>query len=185
MSTRDTDVDQPLFERRIPPGDDKERPVCTRCGFVDYSNPKIVVGSVATLGGRFLLCKRAIAPREGFWTLPAGYLENHELPEEGAVREAHEEARAKLKIKDLLAIYSIRHISQIQLMFRAELLDERIEPGPESREVRLFRWHDIPWDELAFPSVRWALRHHRELGDRPVGAPFTNPDGSDGELPGS
>ena len=174
----------PLFERRVPDGDERERDVCGRCGFVAYQNPKMVVGSVVTRGGRLLLCKRAIAPRAGFWTLPAGYLEERELPEEGAVREAWEEARARIRIRDLLAVYAIRHLSQIQLIYRAELLDEAIDAGPESEAVRLFRWHDIPWDDLAFPSVRWALRQHRQLGDGPAGAPFGNPDGSDGELPG-
>ena len=183
-STKVDPNDTPRFERRVPEGDERERDVCARCGFIAYANPKVVVGSVTTLGGRILLCKRAIPPRTGYWTLPAGFLEENELPEEGATREAWEEARARIRIGDLLAIYSIRHISQIQLIYRAELLDEAIAPGPESMEVRLFRWHDIPWDELAFPSVRWALRHHRERANEPPGAPFTNPNGSDGELPG-
>lgn len=178
---RDTEGELPLFERRVPEGDDREREICARCGFIAYRNPKVVVGSVVSHEGRLLLCRRAIAPRAGYWTLPAGFLEEHELPEEGAAREAWEEARAEIRVRDLLAIYAIRHISQIQLIYRAELLDERIEPGPESTEVRLLRWHDVPWDELAFPSVRWALRQHRERGEGLVGAPFGNPEGSDGQ----
>ncbi len=183
MSASDTDVDLPLFDRRVPEGDEREREVCRRCGFVAYQNPKVVVGAVVSLEGRILLCRRAIEPRAGFWTLPAGFLEEQELPEEGAAREAWEEARARIEVRDLLAVYALRHLSQIQLIYRATLRDEAIGAGPESEEVRLFRWHDIPWDELAFPSVRWALRQHREVGDAPMGAPFGNPGGSDGELP--
>src|SRR3990170_2498716 len=110
------------FVREIPDGDDRPRLVCGTCGFIQYDNPMIVVGSVATWEGRILLCRRAIHPRRGFWTLPAGYLELHESAADGAVREAWEEARARLRIDQLLAVYSIPRISQIQLIFRARLL---------------------------------------------------------------
>ncbi len=107
--------------RQIPPGDDKERLVCLDCGFVNYDNPKVVVGAVVTVGDKFLLCKRAIEPRPGFWTIPAGYLEQHEDTLDGALREAREEAGADITIDALLAVYSIRRLSQVQLIYRATL----------------------------------------------------------------
>ncbi len=148
----------PTFRRRVPDGDDLERSVCDRCGFVDYQNPKIVAGSVVTAeDGRILLCRRAIEPGYGLWTLPAGYLELGETPAEGAVREAWEEARARIAISGILAVYTIRHLSQVQIMHRATLVDPIIAAGVESLEVGLFERVDIPRDDLAFPSVHWAL----------------------------
>ena len=134
----------------------------TECGYVLYDNPKIVVGTVARWGERILLVRRSIEPRYGYWTLPAGYLELNESASAGAEREAWEEARARIEIEGLLAVYDIPRISQIQLIYRARLLDEAIAAGPESLEVGLFRWEEIPWDRLAFPSIRWALQHDRE-----------------------
>jgi ADP-ribose pyrophosphatase YjhB (NUDIX family) len=148
--------------RRVPEGDNRERMMCADCGFVLYDNPKIVVGAVARWGERILLCRRSINPRRGFWTLPAGYLELNESTTAGAEREAWEEAQAKIQIEGLLAIYDIPRISQVQLIYRARLLDEAVAAGPESLEVRLFGWDEIPWDDLAFPSVRWALHHEKE-----------------------
>ena len=148
--------------RAVPEGDTHERMVCPDCGFIDYENPKVVVGSVVVTEDRFLLCRRAIEPRLGFWTLPAGYLEAHESTMAGAAREALEEARATIAIEGLLAVYDIPRISQVQIIYRARLADPAFEPGPESLEVRLFAWEEIPWDALAFPSVRWALDHFRE-----------------------
>lgn len=165
----------PNFVRKIPPDDNMERDVCTACGFIDYQNPKIVAGSVVALGDKILLCKRAIEPRRGFWTLPAGYLELNETAEAGAMREAREEACAEIEIDRLLAVYSIPRISQIQLMFRAHLKRADIEAGPESEAVGLFDWADIPWPELAFPSVNWALRHYHATKDSADFAPFSNP----------
>jgi ADP-ribose pyrophosphatase YjhB (NUDIX family) len=159
------------FERRTPEQDDRQRLVCQHCGFVNYENPKIVVGAVASWEDKILLCKRAINPRDGYWTLPAGYLEQHESPEDGALREAWEEARAKLEIDQLLATYAITRISQVQLIYRARLLTPEVSAGPESRAVGLFEWKDIPWDELAFPSVLWALHHYRETLGQPNFAP--------------
>lgn len=150
------------FTRAVPEGDDHERLVCGECGFILYDNPKIVVGSVARWGDRVLLCRRAINPRKGFWTLPAGYLELNESTHAGAAREAWEEARARIAIESLLAIYDITRLSQVQLIFRARLVDDNIAAGPESLEVGLFAWDDIPWDDIAFPSVHWALRHEQE-----------------------
>src|ERR1700730_12814055 len=148
--------------RGIPEGDNRERMICADCGYILYDNPKIVVGSVARWDERILLVRRSINPRYGYWTLPAGYLELNEAASAGAEREAWEEARARIEIEGLLAIYDIPRISQVQLIYRARLLDEAVAPGPESLEVRLFEWTAIPWTELAFPSVRWALHHEKE-----------------------
>src|SRR5881398_2474204 len=148
--------------RGVPEGDNRERMICAECGFVLYDNPKIVVGSVARWGERVLLCRRAINPRRGFWTLPAGYLELNESTTAGAEREAWEEAQARIQIEGLLAIYDIPRISKVKLINRAGWLDEGGGAGQESDEVRLFCWNQIPWDDLVFPSVRWALHHEKE-----------------------
>jgi ADP-ribose pyrophosphatase YjhB (NUDIX family) len=148
--------------RGIPEGDNRERMICADCGYVLYDNPKIVVGSVARWGDKILLVRRSIEPRYGFWTLPAGFLELNESASGGAEREAWEEAQARILIDGLLAIYDIPRISQVQLIYRARLIDDAIEAGSESLEVGLFRWEEIPWNELAFPSVRWALQHDYE-----------------------
>jgi ADP-ribose pyrophosphatase YjhB (NUDIX family) len=161
--------------RAIPEGDDRERLICTDCGFVLYDNPKIVVGSVARWDDKILMCRRAIDPRRGFWTLPAGYLELNESTRTGAEREAWEEARAKIAIESLLAIYDITRLSQVQLIYRARLVDENVAPGPESLEVALFSWNEIPWDNIAFPSVRWALGHEKEAQASGDLTPRTNP----------
>ena len=170
------------FRRMVPEGEDRERLVCDTCGFINYENPKIVVGSVVHDGDRILLCRRAINPRKGYWTLPAGFLEQHETTMAGAMREAWEEARAKIEIEALLAVYSIPRLSQVQLIYRARLAAPEIAAGPESAEVALFRYDEIPWKEIAFPSVHWALGQDRELGDRKVFAPFTNPPGQLGDM---
>ncbi len=168
--------------RTVPRGDDRERLVCPDCGLVNYQNPKIVVGAVAVADGRILLCRRAIAPRRGYWTLPAGYLENHETVTDGAQREAHEEARARIGIDALLAVYNIPRISQVQLIYRARLENpESVAAGEESEAVALFDWAEIPWETIAFPSVHWALNHWRESADRAVLAPYSNPEGETGE----
>lgn len=163
--------------RAVPEGDNRERLLCPDCGFIQYDNPKVVVGAVCRWGDRILLCRRAINPRKGLWTLPAGYLELNETTSEGAVREAYEEARARIALEGLLAIYNIPRISQVQLIYRARLESPDVTPGPESEAVGLFAWDEIPWDDLAFPSVRWALDHFREIGDAAVFAARTNPAG--------
>ncbi|HAE27715.1 MULTISPECIES: NUDIX hydrolase [Hyphomonas] len=168
----------PLFHTKIPPGDDKLRRVCAHCEFIDYVNPKIVAGSVVTKGDRILLCRRAIEPRKGYWTLPAGFMEEGETVEEGARREAREEACADIRIEQLLAVYSVPRIAQVQVMFRAELMSD-ISAGPESEEVGLFAWKDIPWSELAFPTVIWALTHYAETRHLPAFPPFANPPGTE------
>ncbi len=155
------DRSRPDFVRVIPHGDNRERRVCRDCGFIDYQNPRVIVGSIVTFGERFLMCRRAIEPRHGFWTIPAGFMENGETPEEGAMREAMEEATANIRVLDLLGVYTIRHISQVQMIYRAELVSESVAPGPESLEVDLVPWEKIPWDDLAFPSVKWALEDWR------------------------
>ena len=170
------------FVQKIPEGDTRPRLVCDTCGFIRYENPKIVVGSVVAHEGRILLCRRAINPRSGFWTLPAGYLELNETTADGAAREAYEEATARIEIDRLLAVYSIPRLSQVQLIYRARLLDPDVKAGPESAEVGLFQWEEIPWDDMAFPSARWALWHWRETEALQEFAPMTNPPGEFGNF---
>jgi ADP-ribose pyrophosphatase YjhB (NUDIX family) len=174
---------EPNFVRRVPEGDEVARRVCEACGFIDYENPKIVVGSVCYWQDKLLLCRRAIDPRKNYWTLPAGYLELNETAEAGARREAREEARAEIEIEQLLGIYSIARISQVQLIFRARLLSPEVTPGPETRELELFTWDAIPWAEVAFPSVLWALEHYRQSRGQSGFAPFANPEGATADLP--
>lgn len=163
------------FVKAVPAGDDRERDVCGHCGFIDYKNPKIVAGSVASHGGRLLLCRRAIEPRRGDWTLPAGYLELGESVEDGARREAWEEARARIVIDATLAVYSVPRISQVQIIFRSNLESPEFAAGPESLEVDLFAWEKIPWPDIAFPTVGWALRQWKEVEGRKAFPAFSNP----------
>lgn len=149
--------------RMIPEGDDRERLVCGSCGFVYYENPKVIVGAVCTWEDQYLLCRRGIEPRLGFWTMPVGYMELHETTEQGALREVWEEAQARARIDGLLAIYSIPEISQVHMIYRARMLSPDFAAGPESLEVGLFAWEDIPWDDLAYPNVRWSLEYEREV----------------------
>jgi ADP-ribose pyrophosphatase YjhB (NUDIX family) len=148
----------------IPEGDNRTRLVCPDCGYVEYANPKIVVGAVCTWENRILLCKRAIAPALGRWTIPAGFLELGETTSQGAAREVWEEARARIRIEDFIGIYEIPHISQIYMIYRAPMIGPECAPGDESQEVEMLEWEAIPWDQLAFPSVVWALRRFREGG---------------------
>jgi len=168
--------------RQVPQGDNRERLVCPDCDYIAYENPKVVVGVVATWDDKLLMCRRSIEPRRGYWTLPAGFMEMGETPEEGATREAWEEARADLEIIDLLAVYSLKHISQLQLFFRARLLSPDVSAGPESEEVGLFSFDDLPAGELAFPSVHWAIRHFRQARGLSALAPFRNPEGDTGDM---
>ena len=165
------------FVRRIPQGDQRERMVCAECGHIAYENPKVVVGSVVVSADAVLMCRRAIEPRLGYWTLPAGYLELGETLEEGARREALEEAHAEIALDGILAVFSIARIDQVQVIFRARFAGQpRIAPGPESLEVALFPWDRIPASaHIAFPSVRWALDAWRQTGAGPLGAPIGNP----------
>ena len=163
------------FEEKIPLGDDRLRSVCNHCEFVHYENPKIVVGSVAIWENKILLCKRLIEPRIGYWTLPAGYLEKNESPEEGAIREAQEEACAELEIDRVLAVYSVPRLSQVQIMYRARLKQPNVSAGPESEAVKLVTWDKIPWADIAFPSAEWALRHWHESRNQKDFPPYANP----------
>lgn len=156
---------------RVPEGDSLSRAMCDACGLIQYQNPKIVVGCLPTHGDRILMCKRAIEPRYGLWTLPAGFMENNESAAEGAAREALEEANARVDIEDLYTVYSIPHISQVYMMFRARLLDTDVSPGVESLEVKLVREEEIPWEQLAFAMVRRTLEHFLEDRRRGVFTP--------------
>ncbi|MCZ6869505.1 MAG: NUDIX hydrolase [Gammaproteobacteria bacterium] len=150
---------QPVTSR-IPEGDDRERFVCDACGAIHYQNPKIVAGCIPVWEGQILLCKRAIAPRQGLWTLPAGFLELGETLAQGAIRETWEEARASVELDGLYTVFNLPHISQVYLFFRARLMSEDFSAGPESEAVQLFREDDIPWDELAFPVIHDSLRYY-------------------------
>ncbi|MEZ5871384.1 MAG: NUDIX hydrolase [Nitratireductor sp.] len=173
---------QPSFIRTVPDGDTHQRAVCENCGFVNYQNPKIVTGSVVRHDGMILLCKRAIEPRRGFWTIPAGYMELHETPEDGARREAREEANADLLLSGLLAVYTVPRLSQVQLIYRATLASPAFSAGEESLEAELFEWDRIPWDDIAFPTVHWALRHDRMVEEELASGPFGNPEGESTDL---
>jgi len=154
----------------IPEGDNRERYVCTSCRTIHYQNPKIVAGSIPEWQGRVLLCRRAIEPRQGLWTLPAGFMENGETTEQAAMRETWEEARARIEILDLYSIFSIPHISQVYMLFRGELVDGLYEPGEETLECQLFDAATLPWEQLAFPVVKETLI--RYFADRDSGSGF-------------
>lgn len=143
---------------RVPQGDDRPRHVCDACGEIHYQNPKVVTGCIPVWQDKVLLCRRAIEPRFGLWTLPAGYMELGESVQEGAAREAREEANARVRILDLYTTLSLPHINQVYMMFRAELLDLDFAPGTESLEVALFGEAEVPWSRFAFPVVAETLR---------------------------
>lgn len=147
-------------EQLVPPGDNLMRYVCHACAIVHYTNPKIVVGCVPEWQDKVLLCRRAIEPRYGYWTLPAGFMENNETTAEAALRETHEEAQANVELGELYSLYSLPHISQVYLMYRSRLLDLKFGPGQESLEVRLFSEAEIPWGELAFVVVQKTLENY-------------------------
>ena len=148
-------------------GDTRERAVCTACDTIHYENPLNVVGTVPYWGDRVLLCKRNIEPRWGKWTLPAGFMELGESVAQGAARETTEEAGAEFEMEDLLSILSVPRVGQVHLFFRARLLSERFDPGPETIEARLFAEDEIPWEEIAFRTVRETLE--RYFADRRAG----------------
>ncbi len=152
---------------KIPPGDNLPRFVCDGCGTVHYQNPNVVVGCVPVWGDKVLLCKRAIEPRSGYWTIPAGFLENRETLQEAAIRETREEAMAAVDLGPLLAIVNVAHASQIHIMFRARLVEERFGAGEETLETALYSETDIPWPLIAFPSVQFTLQ--RFFSDRSAG----------------
>ena len=154
-------------ESRIPPDDNRTRYVCTSCNEVHYQNPKLIVGSIPVWQDQVLLCRRAIEPRFGLWTLPAGFMENGETTPEAAARETLEEANAQVAIGELYTLYNLPYINQVHLLFRAQLLNLDFSPGVESLEVRLFTEAQIPWDTLAFRPVRCSLQHY--FADRKSG----------------
>lgn len=148
----------------VPKGDNRPRHVCssTDCGMIHYRNPNIVAGCLIEHGDKLLLCKRAIEPRYGLWTLPAGFLENGESVEQGALRETREEAMAEVEILQLYTMFSLTHIDQVYMLFRAKLPEPVFAAGEESLDVQLFDEADIPWKQLAFPVMHQTLKHYFE-----------------------
>jgi ADP-ribose pyrophosphatase YjhB (NUDIX family) len=151
----------------VPQGDNRERYVCASCGSIHYQNPKMVIGAIPEWGSKILLCRRAIEPRSGMWTLPAGFMENGESTAEAAARETLEEANARVEIGDLYAVLSVPHVDQVHLFYRARLLDLDFSPGAESLDVALFEENEIPWREMAFRTITSTLRYYYE--DRALG----------------
>jgi ADP-ribose pyrophosphatase YjhB (NUDIX family) len=156
-----------VVQYRVPADDNRERAVCTACSEVHYENPINVVGTVPVWGEQVLLCRRNIEPRYGLWTLPAGFMEMGETTAEGAVRETVEEAGARIELLGLFTVLNVVRAGQVHLFYRARLHDTRFDPGPETIEAQLFHEHEIPWDQVAFRSVRETLR--RFFADRGQG----------------
>ncbi|MBC7956818.1 MAG: NUDIX hydrolase [Cytophagales bacterium] len=146
----------------MPADDNRDRATCTVCATVHYENPLNVVGTLPVWQDKVLLCRRNIEPRHGFWTLPAGFMELGETTEQGAVRETTEEAGARVELQGLYTLLNVARVGQLHLFYRARLLDTDFAPGPESIEVQLFAESEIPWDELAFRTVRETLKHYFE-----------------------
>ncbi len=153
---------------QVPPGDTLERHVCLRCGTVHYQNPKLVVGSLPVWQDKILLCRRAIEPRHGKWTLPAGFMENNETLPQAALRETSEEACARVELGEMYTLISVPHISQVHAIYRARLLDLDFAPGIETLEIGLFAEDEIPWQEIAFRTIALTLRHY--FADRRAGS---------------
>jgi ADP-ribose pyrophosphatase YjhB (NUDIX family) len=156
-----------ILDFRIPAGDTLPRHVCDACGIIHYVNPKLVVGAIPEWNDRILLCRRAIEPRHGFWTLPAGFMENAETTAAAAARETLEEACARIAVGEMFTLINVPHISQVHIVYRARLLDLDFAAGYESLEVALFSEEDIPWDRIAFRTIALTLRHYFE--DRRAG----------------
>ena len=147
-----------VVELRIPQGDNLPRYVCTRCEAIHYQNPKIVTGCIPQWENKILLCKRAIQPRYGFWTLPAGFMENNETTAQAARRETLEEAHSRVESLDLYALFNIPHINQVYIMYRAKMVDLEFKAGEESLDVALFTQSEIPWEVLAFPVIHETVK---------------------------
>jgi len=141
----------------VPADDNRDRATCTVCTTIHYENPLNVVGTVPVWDDKVLLCRRAIEPRRGLWTLPAGFMELGETTEQGALRETIEEAGARVEMQGLYTLLNVVRVGQVHLFYRARLLDTDFDPGPESLEARLFGEADLPWDELAFRTTRRTL----------------------------
>ena len=142
----------------IPEGDNRPRHICLQCETIHYSNPKIVAGCIPVWQDKILLCRRAIEPRHGLWTLPAGFMENEESTVEAALRETLEESGAQVEIRDLYTMISLVHINQVYMMFLADMTNAEFAPGEESLEVELFGEDEIPWDQIAFPVIEETMR---------------------------
>jgi ADP-ribose pyrophosphatase YjhB (NUDIX family) len=151
----------------VPADDNRERATCTVCGTIHYENPLNVVGTVPAWDDQVLLCRRNIEPRFGFWTLPAGFMELGETTAEGALRETIEEAGAQVEMQDLFTVLNVARVGQVHFFYRARLLDTAFAPGPETIEARLFHEHEVPWEEIAFRTVKETL--HRWFDDRRKG----------------
>jgi len=149
-----------LVSQRIPEGDNRQRFICDSCETIHYQNPNIVAGCIPEWENRILLCRRAIEPRYGLWTLPAGFMENGETTEQAALRETWEEAGARIEIHGLYSLFSIPHISQVYMLFRGRLVDGQYRAGLESLECELFDANSLPWNRLAFPVVEETLRRY-------------------------
>ena len=147
---------------QTPDNDHRQRHVCPSCSTIHYRNPNIIAGCIATFDDKVLLCRRAIEPQVGYWTLPAGFLENGETTEEGAARESWEEARARVDIESLYGLFNVPHISQVYMIYRAQLITPTVSAGVESLEARLFSEAEIPWDQLAFSVVETTLKRFFE-----------------------
>jgi ADP-ribose pyrophosphatase YjhB (NUDIX family) len=143
---------------RTPDNDSRQRHICLSCSTIHYQNPNIIAGCLATYGDKVLLCRRGIEPQKGYWTLPAGFLENGETTEQGAARESWEEARAKVEINQLYGVFNVPHISQVYMIYRSHLIDPTVTAGEESLDAQLFSEEEIPWDQLAFSVVETMLR---------------------------
>jgi len=154
--------------RRVPPGDALPRAVCDACGSIHYQNPKLVLGTVPEWEGRILLCRRAIEPRYGYWTLPAGFMENGESAGEAAARETLEEAGARVELLGAFSMISVPYVNQVHVFYRARLLDLDFRPGVESLELALVEEARIPWQDIAFRTVGLTLKHW--LADRARGS---------------
>lgn len=151
---------------RVPEGDTHARAVCPACGHIQYENPRNIVGTLPVWEDKILLCRRAIEPRHGFWTLPAGFMELGETTAEGALRETREEAGVEVELGGLYCVANVRPADQVYLLYRARILQPHWDPGPETLEARLFDAAEVPWDALAFRTVHEALRRHfAELRD--------------------
>jgi ADP-ribose pyrophosphatase YjhB (NUDIX family) len=153
---------------RVPAGDSLPRYVCPACETIHYQNPKMVIGCIAEWEDRILLCRRAIEPRHGLWTLPAGFMENGETVAQAALRETLEEANARVELAAMYSVLSVPHVNQVHIFYRGRLLYLAFAPGTESLEVALFSEAEIPWKELAFRTISTTLRHY--YGDRTAGA---------------
>ena len=157
----------PSFHRTVPEGDHIERAICDHCGFIDYHNPRVVVGALPIFENRILLARRAIEPRRGYWTVPGGFMEKGESLQQGAARETWEECLARIEVGPLLGMFTVPHIVQVQVFFYADVPDGKAKAGPESLEVRWFAFDKIPWEDYSFPASKKTISHYLKIKDSP------------------